>query len=158
MRLLARWWPAIAWAGVIFIMSTGTFSGENTGRIIIPVLHWFFPHASLSALNLMHYVIRKCGHFTEYFVLSLLILRGIRADRHELRVRWAGVAVALVALYAVLDELHQSFVPGRGGLEFADVLLDTVGGAAAQALAALAALWVRLREKRKVEKSVEADA
>ena len=87
MQWLKRWWPALAWAVVISCFSTGAFTSEHTSRIIIPVLHWLFPHASTQTLHLIHHYIRKCAHFTEYFILSLLVLRGIRAGRPGTRLR-----------------------------------------------------------------------
>jgi len=140
-----RWWPALAWAVVISLFSTGAFTSENTGRIIIPFLHWLFPSLSPQTLAFTHHIIRKCAHFTEYFILSLLILRGIRAGRHGTRLAWALLAIVLVAGYASLDEFHQRFVPGRTPA-VRDVLIDTTGGAAAQAIAALFALWFHVRE------------
>jgi len=144
---LARWWPALAWAVVISLFSTGTFTAENTSRIIIPALHWLFPSLPPQTLALIHHIIRKCAHFAEYFILSLLILRGIRAGRHGTRLAWAVLAILLVAGYASLDEFHQSFVPGRTPA-VTDVLIDTTGGAAAQAIAALFAMLVHVREAR----------
>jgi VanZ family protein len=143
-RWLGRWWPALAWAVVISLFSTAAFTSENTGRIIIPQLHWLFPSWPPETLALMHHVIRKCAHFVEYFIFSLLILRGIRAGRHGTRLAWAAVAILLVAGYAALDEFHQSFVPGRTAA-ISDMLLDTTGGVTAQAVAALAALWFHVR-------------
>lgn len=134
---IASWWPVAAWAAVIFYASTSAFSDANTGRFIIPALHWIFPAASASALAEMHFLIRKCGHVTEYFIFGLLLLRAFRAGRREVRLRWALWAVAIVACYATFDEWHQSFVPGRGGLELSDILIDTAAGAVAQAIAAL---------------------
>ena len=127
------WWPAIAWAIVISLFSTGTFTSENTGRFIIPALHWMFPHAAMATLGLVHHYIRKTGHLTEYFILSLLLLRGIRGDRKGVRVEWALAAVGIVLCYAALDEFHQSFVPGRTPA-ISDVMLDTCGGILAQAV------------------------
>ena len=84
MNWLKRWWPALLWAVVISGFSTGTFTSDNTSRIIIPILQWLLPHASMATLMEIHHLIRKCGHFTEYFILSVLILRGIRcAGRRE---------------------------------------------------------------------------
>jgi len=143
----ALWWPALAWAVVISLFSTHLFTSQNTGHIIIPLLHWLFPSATPETLALMHHIIRKCAHFTEYFVLSLLILRGIRAGRHGTKLAWAVLAIVIVAGYASLDEFHQRFVPGRTPA-VADVLLDTTGGAAAQAIAALFAMLVHVREVR----------
>lgn len=144
---LKMWWPALVWALVISGFSTHLFTAENTGHVIIPILHWLFPSLPLATLEFMHHIIRKCAHFTEYFILSLLILRGIRAGRHGARLAWAVLAIVIVAAYASLDEFHQSFVPGRTPA-VRDVLIDTSGGAAAQAVAALFALWVNVREER----------
>lgn len=80
------------------------------------------------------------------------MLRGIRAGRQEMRFVWILAVIALVAGYATLDEFHQSFVPGRGGLELDDVLLDTLGGAAAQAIAALVIFWEHVRKRRRDER------
>jgi VanZ family protein len=144
---LALWWPALAWAVVISLFSTHLFTSQNTGHVIIPLLHWLFPSASPQTLEFMHHIIRKCAHLTEYFILSLLILRGIRAGRHGMRLAWAVLAIVLVAGYASLDEFHQRFVPGRTP-KVTDVLIDTTGGAAAQAIAALFAMWFHVREIR----------
>ena len=159
MRWLKLWWPALLWALLISFFSTGVFTSENTSRFIVPILHWLFPRASIETLNFLHHIIRKSAHFVEYFVLSLLILKGIRAGRHGARLGWALAAIALVGGYAALDEYHQSFVPGRTAA-VADVLLDTSGGIAAQVIAALVILWgdVRRRERERIAKPAEAGA
>ena len=148
MAWLKRWWPALLWAVIISTFSTGVFTSENTSRIIVPVLHWLFPGASADTLFLLHHFIRKTGHVTEYFILSLLILRGIRAGQRGARFGWAVVAIAIVAAYASLDEFHQSFVPGRTAA-VSDVLLDTAGGIAAQVVVALVVLLGDIRQKRR---------
>jgi VanZ family protein len=135
--LLKRWWPAVAWAIVISLFSTSAFTSESTSRIIIPILHVLMPHAAIATLLEIHHIIRKCGHFTEYFILSLLVLHGIRAGRRDARIGWALAAIAIVACYASLDEFHQIFVPGRTPA-VADVLLDTIGAVCAQIAVALA--------------------
>ena len=147
MRWLKLWAPPILWACVIWSFSTGTFTDKNTSRYIVPFLHWLLPWASEHTLLALHYLIRKSGHVTEYFVLSLLVLRGLRAGRKEMHLGWAAEAVAIVAIYAALDEFHQSFVPGRTPA-VSDVLLDTAGGIAAQIVAALVMLWGDVRQGR----------
>jgi VanZ family protein len=151
MRWLKLWWPAFLWAIVISLFSTDLFTAEKTGHFIAPILHWLFPQASNETIDLLHFMIRKSAHFVEYFVLSILILRGIRSGRHGARLGWALAAIALAGGYAALDEFHQSFVPGRTAA-VSDVLLDTSGGIAAQAIAALVMLWgdVRRRDREKL--------
>ena len=147
MRWLKYWWPAILWAVLISSFSTETFTTEITSRFIIPVLRWILPHAMPETLSSIHHVIRKSGHFTEYFVLSLLLLHALRAGTRDFGLRWALVVILIVAGYAALDEFHQSFVPGRGAA-VTDVMLDTSGGAAAQLLVALLVLWRGVRKQR----------
>jgi VanZ family protein len=148
MQWLQRWWPALLWAIVISAFSTGAFTSDNTSRIIVPILKWFFPHASQETLFLVHHFIRKMGHLTEYFILSLLILRGIRAGKTGIHLGWALAAIAIVGCYAALDEFHQSFVPGRTAA-VSDVLIDTAGGVAAQVVVALVMLLGDIRKKRR---------
>jgi VanZ family protein len=148
MKWLARWWPTLVWGCLIWTFSTGAFTTQNTSRFIVPFLHWMFPYLSRETLLAIHEMIRKSAHFVEYFVFSLLILRGIRAGRNETHLRWAVAAIAIVACYAALDEFHQSFVPGRGPSGW-DVLLDTTGGAAAQSIAALLILWGEVRRRNR---------
>lgn len=149
MEWLKRWWPALAWALVISGFSTGVFTSDNTSRIVVPILHWLLPRASRARLEHLHFLIRKCAHFTEYFVLSLLVLRGIRAGRPGTRFAWALLVVAIVLAYASLDEYHQSFVPGRTSA-IRDVMIDTSGGAAAQLIVGLVELVVHGRRKHRI--------
>jgi VanZ family protein len=149
MQWLKRWWPVILWAIVISAFSTGAFTSENTGRVIIPVLHWLFPRTPMETLFVIHHYIRKSAHFTEYFILSLLLLRAIRGENRGIRLAWALLAIAIVACYASLDEFHQSFVPGRTPA-VTDVMIDTSGGIAAQAIAALVMMWVHVRQEAKL--------
>ena len=139
MLLAARaknWLPAIAWACVISVLSTDVFSSQHTSRFIIPILHWIFPHAGAETLALMHAIIRKSAHFTEYFLFSMLLLRALRGEDRGWKLRWAIWAVVIAAGYAGLDEFHQSFVPSRTASPW-DALLDTVGASAAQIF-----LWI----------------
>jgi VanZ family protein len=142
-----KWIPVIAWAILISLFSTHAVTADNTGRLIIPILHWLFPSASPDGLARMHFLVRKCAHFTEYFILSLLILRGIRAGRKENHLAWAAIALLAVACYASLDEFHQSFVPGRTAA-VTDVMIDTTGGAVAQLVAGAALLIASIRQRK----------
>jgi VanZ family protein len=127
-----RWLPALAWAGLISFFSTGWFTGERTGAILLPLLAAFFPHASPAELHAWHMLIRKLAHFTEYLVLSVLLYQALRTGRRW-QLRTALTALALAAAYSAADELHQTFVMGRTGAA-GDSLVDMSGAAAGQAL------------------------
>jgi VanZ family protein len=148
MKWLRYWWPAIVWAVMISVFSTGLFKSDNTSHVIIPILRFFLSHASAETLDFLHHIIRKSAHLTEYFIFSMLILRGIRAGQKGLHLRWILVTVLIVACYAALDEYHQSFVTGRTAA-VGDVLIDTTGGIAAQIVASLFVLLGKAREKRR---------
>ncbi len=139
MRRLLGWAPAIAWAVLIWTFSSHRFSAESTGHWLFPLLHWLLPSASRETLEQLHWLLRKTGHVVEYFVFALLVARGVRGQASGWQDRWVGWTLAIVFLYAALDEWHQSFVPTRTA-SVADVALDSVGGAAAIAL-----LWWRER-------------
>ena len=143
---LKAWLPAIAWAAVISGLSTDTFSAQNTSRIIVPVLRWLLPFASSATIEALHGLIRKSAHFTEYFVLSVLLLRGLRGENRGWTLRWAIWAVLISAGYAALDEFHQSFVPSRTASPW-DATLDTVGATAAQVGLWLMRRWSGARNK-----------
>ncbi len=80
------WLPTIVWAGVIFSMSTSQFSAAKTLNLIYPVLFWLLPFASHDTLMLLHELIRKCAHVTEYFVFSLLLLHGIASGAQRMAI------------------------------------------------------------------------
>lgn len=133
-RLVIHYWfPVLAFAIVIFILSTQGFGSGHTSRVVIPVLHWLFPSASMHTLRLAHEAVRKSGHLFEYGILSVLLFRAWRADRSGWQLSWAAVTLLIVLAYSSLDEIHQVFVPGRGPAVH-DVALDTLAGLLAQVL------------------------
>ena len=140
---LGRWLPVVAWAGVIWTLSSGSFSGERTGTVILPLLSTLFPHATPGQLDAVHQGIRKLAHFAEYLILSVLLYRALDVEpRGSLRA--AVLALVLSGLYAGSDELHQWFVPGRGA-RVSDCLIDVSGAAAGQGLLAARAQRFRPR-------------
>ena len=95
---LARLWlPVLAWAAVIFALSSIPDLGTDLGG-------WDL-------------ALRKLAHAAEYAVLAALLVRATGRSM---------LAFALGTLYAVSDEIHQALVPGRMGAPL-DVAIDVLG-------------------------------
>lgn len=101
-RVLLRWLPAVLWMGLIFFLSSRSD----------------LPHAPGHWLELLW---KKGAHVGAYAVLALLYERALALPR-----RGRIAALLLAVLYAISDEYHQSFTPGRTPLA-TDVLIDTAG-------------------------------
>lgn len=100
--------PAIAWAGVIFFASS-------------------IPASKLPRMALM--VNDKLVHGIIFFVLGLLIYRALEPRAPSTQFDWGRflIAVSAVVIYGMLDEFHQSFVPGRT-VDIKDATADALGG------------------------------
>ena len=80
--------------------------------------------------------------FTAYAILSGLWFRALRVGMPTLwQIRWALIGLIISLSVAILDELHQSFVPSRTG-NARDVLLDFSGAFFAQLL-----IWYALHRR-----------
>jgi len=101
----------------IFIGSTDLLSAEHTSRFIGPFLRWFAPDISDATVASIQLVVRKAGHLSEYAILAALLYRALS--------RFAP-AFLVAAVYAGLDEFHQSFVASRTASVW-DVAIDCVG-------------------------------
>jgi VanZ family protein len=139
---LRTWWPAVLWACFIFVMSTDSFSAEHTRSIVVAVLRWMFPSTAIGQIDFIHHIIRKCAHFTEYFIFCVLLFRAVRGNRIGWHWSWGLTALFIAAGYSALDEIHQAFVASRTASPY-DSLLDSTG-----AFVAYLALffWFRLRK------------
>jgi len=114
----------------IFILSTGLFGESQTGGILEPVIRFLFPSASDAAVELIHHLIRKAAHFTEYAVLATLWFRALTRGSGVPFRRAILTAFIISAVYAASDEFHQYFVPSRTASVY-DAMLDASGAAAA---------------------------
>jgi hypothetical protein len=99
------WWIAVvAWMAVIFVLSSqGDTDFTGGQRLQIGVY--------------------KLAHLTVFGVLGVL---AVGATRHVNTPRAAWWAWVIAVLYAICDEIHQAFVPGRTPL-VTDVGIDSIG-------------------------------
>lgn len=145
-------WVAVAgWMAVIFFMSAKTsaqssqISGSVIGAVVSVVVPGFdqMEEPDREALIAQwQTLVRKGAHFGEYCLLGLLLYGALCTHRLNGRFR-LFLAGWLCLLYALGDEIHQAFVPGRGPGVF-DVCLDFAG-----AMTGILLLWGILRFLRR---------
>jgi VanZ family protein len=91
------------------------------------------PSSAVPSFGLFDTLLKKGGHFLGYALLSLAYLYALPGQWPSRTRRL--VAVGLVVLYALSDEYHQSFTPGRRP-SLLDVGIDGLGAMTAMFLIA----------------------
>lgn len=140
-RFIKAWLPVAAMCLAIFLFSQDANSGRHSNQ----VLSWIL---SILGINTGHIhrlldePFRKLAHVVVYFLLGSLTYRGFALGRKVFNLPAAYRSLVFCAAYAITDEYHQSFVPGRGPSP-RDVALDT-----AAALLALILIWAFFRPRR----------
>jgi hypothetical protein len=109
----ARWLSVLAWAGAIFVLSAQ-------------------PDLQISPLADLELVARKMGHMFAFGLLAVLLRLALESSAVRRSWQWS---LGLAVLYAISDEIHQGFTPGRHPAA-TDVAIDTVGALLALALLA----------------------
>lgn len=102
---------------------------KKISRLICRVI--FFNYENMSGeqqmfvVNELHYFIRKLAHFSIYMLLGMFSYMALIPFKQELK-KPAVISLAVCAVYAVFDEIHQRFIPGRS-MRVTDMVLDTFG-------------------------------
>ncbi|PKM75054.1 MAG: VanZ family protein [Firmicutes bacterium HGW-Firmicutes-17] len=126
--LILTWTCTLIWMGIIFYLSSqpATESAHlSTGfrKELLSILAYFIPGIENMEFQSLDFFIRKNAHFTAYFILGALTLLALI---HSAARKPANLALLICILYAISDEFHQLFIPGRSG-QFRDVLIDGTG-------------------------------
>lgn len=122
--------------------------GAQSGSFSLMISEWVSD--VLDAIDIdvsaseLHLPIRKLAHMSEYACLAITAMWAFMGVKK----RYIFVFVFCV-VYAITDEIHQLYVPGRAGSPV-DVMIDTVGVAIG-----LLVYWVAVRLRRKSKSSIE---
>lgn len=128
-KRILLWGISLAIMAVIFAFSAQS-RAESAGlslsvRGLFSKVLQFVGLGQYAHSEVLHHFVRKCAHAFLYCSLGISVAASCRASGWRIYGFWAGL---ICFLYAVSDELHQMFVPGRGPL-VSDVVLDTVAAA-----------------------------
>ena len=148
----------VIWMGVIFFMSSqdGDESGKTSSDIVMLIITKYdkLTNASFDIIEYHHseefidkanYIFRKTCHFSEYFILCILFFNFVMAFNKFKILLCNLYSVLFSFFYASLDEYHQTFISGRGGV-FSDVLIDTFGAIVGLLLINLFFFFIKKRE------------
>lgn len=120
----------IIWMIIVFTFSNepAEISSKQSGGITERVVHAITKdnkRITQTQRDQIETIIRKCAHFVLYLIGGILTTNFIGTtkvqDKHIII-----YAIAFCFAYAITDEVHQLFVPGRSG-EIRDVIIDTAG-------------------------------
>ncbi|SNT10961.1 VanZ like family protein [Anaerovirgula multivorans] len=98
----------------------------NVTEIVVQTVQRVAPNRAAELdIGRLHHLIRKNAHFFSYLVLGVLVLNALRRSG-VYGSKGIMIAFLICVLYAISDEFHQTFVPGRSG-EIRDVIIDSAG-------------------------------
>lgn len=121
-----KWLFVIAWMVLIFWFSSMPASvSDEKSHLVIYVFNLLGLNLNGMFGDLANFIVRKCAHFSEYFIFYLFLYNAYRDNFSKKKA--LILSLASVFLYACTDEFHQLFVPGREA-RLRDVLIDTAGG------------------------------
>lgn len=129
------WLPALIIMGMIFQFSAkpavnSDESSRTVANLVIKLYEDISDHEledgeRIYLIDTVNHVIRKGAHFTEYAILACSVAFHLYVWGKR-RKSILFIATAISALYAISDEVHQLYVPGRSG-ELRDVIIDSCG-------------------------------
>lgn len=124
----------IIWMSLIFYFShqSGSLSSGFSDKIVNFMIDIFIKNfdnlPSLEQIKIHNdfsFVIRKLAHYTEYFILGILLFLTMKSFfKKELIVYIISSSIGV--FYAISDEFHQSFIDSRTPAAI-DVLIDSIG-------------------------------
>lgn len=126
---ILSWMAVSLWMLLIFNMSSQEAEesnklSEGVTEIVVETVEKVAPNIGLTVDDFNH-TVRKNAHFFSYMILGILVLNALRRSGVK-DLRGYGFALSICVLYAISDEIHQHFVPGREpGVK--DVFIDSAG-------------------------------
>ena len=116
----------LLWMLVIFLMSaqTADVSGKESSAVTEKIVGLFVENPSAQTIDTIETIVRKICHFLEYALMCFLCYHTFRS--YGVKGKKIAFCILVTVAYAVTDEIHQYFVPGRACRAF-DVLIDTIG-------------------------------
>ena len=119
---VAKFILIIIWMGLIFFMSSqGADASSGLSSVFTDQIMYYIPGFTEDTIT---FIVRKSAHIFMYVVLGIFLYGLINSSSMSQK-RRILYSLSIAFGYAVFDEIHQTFVPGRSG-EVRDILIDTI--------------------------------
>ncbi|WP_052002723.1 VanZ family protein [Caldisalinibacter kiritimatiensis] len=132
--IILSWTAVLLWLVLMFYLSSqpavqSDGLSKKVTKVIVEtvdkVVKLDDDREDINLVEKFNHIVRKYAHFTCYLVLGLLVMNAFRRSGVK------GLRVFIFSLmfcifYAISDEMHQVFIPGRGA-QVTDVLIDNLG-------------------------------
>ena len=146
----------VLWMGFIFSMSceNAEESSNTSGQTIkvvlstVPEFEKQPEEVKVNIIEELQFIVRKSAHFIGYMILGILA-SGLILQYENINKKYP-LAFLICVIYAISDEIHQLFVPGRAG-QVRDVLIDSAGSLLGIILVmAFVKLLIKFNKKHKI--------
>lgn len=126
MRKIVKWLLVAIFMLFIFYMSSreGDKSTGDSSAVINFIKLYLGIDLDMISNGNASFIVRKTAHATEYMILFLLIYMAVK--EYENFERKILLSLIITICYAISDEIHQYFVPGRD-MRIFDVMVDSTG-------------------------------
>ena len=122
---------------------------------IIPIIrNMQEPDKTILKEEILTPIVRKTAHFSIYAMLGLLTMNFVLTIENKKMYKNIMMALLFCFIYAITDEFHQRFIPGRSG-EIRDVLIDTSGALVGILITiAITTIIRKIRDKNNSERNM----
>ena len=146
-------------AVMVFIFSHSSKSAEQSSKtsgevaktvlsIVVKDFKTLPEPEQQKAVDSLQFIVRKSAHFSVYSALGFLCFLAMNTYNIKLKTKFIS-ALTISLLYAISDEIHQLFVPGRAG-QIRDVFIDFSGALVGTLLAwVLVVITVKIIMRKK---------
>jgi len=100
-------------------------------------------------------IVRKTAHFSIYALLGILTVNYTFTYKGRSFYQKGLIALMFCMFYAITDEIHQAFIPGRSN-EIRDVLIDTLGALIGISICIfITKIYRKIRKEKKNENKID---
>jgi VanZ family protein len=128
-NVILSWTAVVLWLVLIFYLSSQPAEESNglsksVTKIIVETVEKIVDvKEDINMVDRFNHLVRKYAHFMSYLILGILVNNALVVSNVNKTFKYS---LLFCIVYAISDEFHQLFVPGRGA-QISDVIIDVFG-------------------------------